>query len=110
MTTFDLPTCKRLAKILGHKCPKTGLYFHDHGEGVGVEACNGWGHEKEVIAPAFRLDNLTAEVWQEIGKKLGWRNAYRMEKWKYYAGTTYQAFLVGGYPEASKYLCSIIPE
>lgn len=120
MQTFDLETCKRLSKLLGEDCPKTSFWWVSM---QGKEPYSLTGLPISSAAngniPAFTLSDLTASVWQEIGKKLGWTNRNDVAwtvgedeqiglNWWNRALRCYDAFLHGGMSKADAYLFELI--
>jgi len=118
METFSLEACQRLAEVLGEDIPKTYWVWGTNNRGKFLYEpvphneikYAGWVY-------AYRLDDLTKEVWEEIGGKLVWPKPCEgkcwctgecKKTWFAHATNTHQAWLTGGYPEASKYLIDIL--
>lgn len=126
MTTFSLEVCHRLAKLLGEAnepmfrwgcsagCCEWGpmteeefqeKYLQEDIEKIkGGAVVGGWYYDDGV--KRYRLDDLTAEVWEEIGERLGW--APKGIHYTEYAIATYACWLNGGYEEADKYLAELL--
>ena len=125
METFSLEACQRLAEVLGEDAPKAKLWWVFKGQNLYLynleewEVCSNYvGFAKDGhYYPAYRLDDLTQEVWEKIGERMGWPKPCDgkcwctgecKKTWFAHATNTHQAWLTGGYPEASKYLIDIL--
>ncbi len=124
LETFPLSTCQRIAACLGDKTPETDLFWYqeqdmDSGyKNVGdpfpcCDSCIEEFHIGKRLCAAFTISDLTGEVWQALGEKLGWNgeagltNAY---SWKGRAVKCYKTWLTGGYEAAEAYLDTILPK
>lgn len=131
LTTFTLEACKRLAEVLGDDAPKVsnqwvGTSVWDETMQSDYETPS--TPKRSTWVPAYRLDDLDGATWKKIVEKLGWQDdkfhyyplvwGYKdnetkievvmLDHWENIALSFHQAWLTGGYPEASKYLIDIL--
>lgn len=114
MQTFSFSVCKRLAEVLGEKCPKT-YFVHV------LDARRDWLHDvhpramegitptyndlfPDKIFPAFTIADLTKEVWEELAKSLGWAGVHGDVE----SIQLFELWYEGGYSVADAYLMELL--
>ena len=115
MTTFSLEACQRLAEVLGEENPRrepfdflwckdtidNESYVITRGE---FESADYFDPQREdILAGAYRLDDLTKEVWEKIKERARPDSSYA-----YLAADLFEEWFYNGYKGASKYLIDIL--